>query len=527
MRSSYAKIFVFCICLVLTGSIKLCAQKMTAFDQLRSVNAGWNDQADIDPFLFSLPAKDLDEAGLIKFHLQETEKLLRKRCPGNLTALQKISRENNLNILRAYRLRGIFPINDMHLGRQPYFIDKFNTYCAAGYLMQQSGADKMARDINRLQNFNYLIDISHPDLMNWVNGSGLSLDELALIQPAYDTEPCYITELHYNNTGVDVNEYIEVRQASTPVWRFESIRFYDHTGLLYKTLLKSSMQSFFESGHQIYHYLFPSNESLADSGRIEFITGTSVLAAEFQYNASGITYTDHAPFVGGTKYFPDVEDANTPVGSSLTFCGRWRFPDGSSTWAASILPATIGILNPCTVMAIDVATFSSVIHNTSIELKWKKAAHANDDHFIVERSADGINFTSLGMVKAIPGLSNAMQDYNYFDNAPGYINQYRLKQVDVNQGYTNSAILYVKFTNANPVRIISNPVSTNLVVELNTTAAITGTLLIYDFHGRKMLEQTARQGRQDIDVSAFPAGKYLIQLQATKGMVYNQVFMKK
>ena len=161
----------------------------------------------------------MNEQQLIQFHLMETEKLLRSRPTSHLTPLQKKNRQANLNTLHAYWQNGVFPQNTMHPGkRQPYFIDVFNTYCAVGYLMQQSGADKMARDINQTQNYSYLRDIKHPELMDWANNSGLSVDELALIQPGYSCMPTSIVEIHYDNAGADINEYIEVMEPDDQFW---------------------------------------------------------------------------------------------------------------------------------------------------------------------------------------------------------------------------------------------------------------------------------------------------------------------
>jgi len=524
-QTAFIYVVLFSVLLV-TGSLNLDAQT-TAYSQLRSVNAEWQNQPDTDPALLKIPAKDLTGQQLIQFHLQQTEQLLRERNTNHLTPSQRKNRLANLDILHCYSQMGIFPVNDGHEGRQPYFIDKFNTYCAVGYLMQQTGADEMARDINLSQNYNYLIDITHPGLMNWVYNSGLSLDELALIQPAYGGDwPCVVTELHYNNAGPDVNEYLEVHQHNfSGPWGFQTVRFYDHLGVLYKTLLRNDMQWFSENGNTYYHYLFPANESFADSGRIEFITATAQITSEFHYNSSGITYIDHTPLYGQTKQFSVIEDENVPIGSSLTFCGRYRYANGSSTWNASIIPATIGIINPCVLVPLNLSSFNYIGHNKAVELTWQTSTESNTNQFIVERSSDGINFSPIGTVKAA-GTSNSIKQYNLMDNDPGYLNHYRLKQVNLDGSFTYSQVLYVKFLNANPIKIVTNPVNNDLNIQVNSLTANAGILLIYDFHGKQMLQLNAKTGRQYINVSPFPSGKYMLQLQTEDGKIYNQAFIK-
>ena len=166
MASTHTKLPLFFFILLIFASANLKAQPKTLFDQLLSVNQEWKNQADVPAEFKTTAAKALNEQQLIQFHLEQTELLLRKRNSANLSAFQQKNRESNLNTLHRYWQAGVFPVNDQHQGRQPYFIDKFNTSCAVGYLMQQSGADDMAKDIKRTQNFSYLIDINHQRLMN-------------------------------------------------------------------------------------------------------------------------------------------------------------------------------------------------------------------------------------------------------------------------------------------------------------------------------------------------------------------------
>jgi hypothetical protein len=120
---------------------------ITAYQQLASVNEQWNNQTDVSATLKNREAKPMAEHQLQQFHLQETELLLRSRDVSQLSPALKKQRAKNLNILHSYWQRGLFPVNEMHEGRQPYFIDKANTYCAVGYLMQQTGGDDIAKEI--------------------------------------------------------------------------------------------------------------------------------------------------------------------------------------------------------------------------------------------------------------------------------------------------------------------------------------------------------------------------------------------
>ena len=71
-------------------------------------------------------------------------------------------------------------------------------------------------------------------------------------------------------------------------------------------------------------------------------------------------------------------------------------------------------------------------------LTWTTALEFNNSHFIIQRSADGINFEDIGKVYSKKSTPNA---YNFTDNKPNKgINYYRLKQVDYDAKFEMSPI---------------------------------------------------------------------------------------
>ena len=516
------------------------AQQKTIYDQLVHVNQEWKNQSDINSALSQQPTLLLNEQQLIKHHLSEAEKLLRNRKLTNLSTSQVKNRLKNLDVLHQYLQAGIFPINTHHAGRQPYFIDDFNNYCAVGYLMKRSGADNMATDIHNTQNYNYLADIQHPDLMDWVANSGLTFDELALIQPGYGYEwPACIIEMHYNNTGTDVNEYIEVHQSNgglIGMYPLTEIRFYDHSGAWYKTLTISQMQSIVFNGNQFYSYQFPSNESFADSGRVMLYGGygtqTPKLLSVLIYNSTGLTLEDHYDIPPQIRQFGAFEDETTPIGSSLTFCGNYS----SSTfnpypWNPSVRTNTIGSVDPCVIFSppsnvpVTLMDFTFIEVGKKILLNWQTASESNNDYFEIQRSADGVNFTTIGKVKGA-GTSNEHRSYAFTDKEPQYLNHYRLKQVDLDGKFSFSKILFVRFLQVNPITIKENPVRNILQLQLKSNQTISGKITIYDFSGKVIQSFQGKRGNQTVDVSAFAAGKYLIRFIANNGEAFSSQFIK-
>jgi hypothetical protein len=505
------------------------AQIHSVYDQLVYVNAEWKNQTDVDPQLRSELSQALDEQKLIQLHLHEVEKLLRERDISKLTPQLKENRLKNLNVLHQYCMAGVFPVNSRHMNRQPYFIDDNNVYCAVGYLMKESGADDVAKDIRRTQNYSFLADIHHDKLMSWVQQSGLTFDELALIQPAYGEDwPAAIIEFHYNNAGPDVNEYIEIHQSSGQLIGmipFNKVLFYDGTGTLYKTLLIAQMQTFTSGVHQFYHYLFPVNENFADNGRVELwgtnpSLGTNKLIAVNTYTNNSLQLDDY--FYGNpwSRVFNIGESESTLVNFSLNFCDFYR----NITYNLQSMPTTIGALNACLILPISLSNFSYSIIDKKVNLHWETTSETNSRQFIVERSLNGMDFQAIGSVPA-SGNSSSLKQYSLTDNAPNYINHYRIKQVDVDGRFTYSKILYVKVEKASPLHILQNVVSTNLQYHVN--AEMAGSKLdIYDMTGRNVYSTVTKAGAQQLNVSGWSVGKYLIRLIAVSGQTYSHQFIK-
>jgi hypothetical protein len=94
--------------------------------------------------------------------------------------------------LKAYRDRGVFPLNEGHASSAtPIFVDEHDTACAVGQLMRLSGWTREVASIQKANNLIYVTDIEDGPAADWVLTSGLTIEEAALIQPAYGNFPMY------------------------------------------------------------------------------------------------------------------------------------------------------------------------------------------------------------------------------------------------------------------------------------------------------------------------------------------------
>ena len=103
----------------------------------------------------------------------------------DLNKLQLTNRTKHLNSLKKYMTRGIFPLNNLYFDRVPVFVDELNTHCAVAYILKEDNQFEIINNLQQNYNYNYVEDMNLDTLSFWLQNSGLSLDELKLIQPTY------------------------------------------------------------------------------------------------------------------------------------------------------------------------------------------------------------------------------------------------------------------------------------------------------------------------------------------------------
>jgi hypothetical protein len=159
---------------------------MTKMAVAEGVNAVIGDTSWIARFGVA-PDPSTDDDTRVRVHLAYVEAVLRGRATNGLTEAQRAARAHNLDLLHAYIERGEFPRNFEVPGRRPHFIDGDGRICAVGYLIEQTAGRATAEAINAKHEWDFIGDIRGIDA--WVAASGMTVEELAMIQPGYPWRP--------------------------------------------------------------------------------------------------------------------------------------------------------------------------------------------------------------------------------------------------------------------------------------------------------------------------------------------------
>lgn len=200
MRSIITIIFS---CLLFTSY----AGNKPVFEKLCEVNKCWTEQHDISKLAYPEYA-NYGEREWIAIHLQLVEQTLRERNTDYLTATQRANRLVALDHLNQYWHSGAFPINDIFAHRQPIFIDKYDNFCAVGYLVKATGYEPISRKIAANTNYAYVREMDYPELNQWAKEYGFTIDELAWIQPGYPPA-CFAGPIGYGTDGEVFELYVD------------------------------------------------------------------------------------------------------------------------------------------------------------------------------------------------------------------------------------------------------------------------------------------------------------------------------
>jgi hypothetical protein len=180
------KTFFFAALLFSFGTLFAKHNETELFQHLINVNAEWSKHPETKNLINHVEINNLQNFNeWIATHLMLVELTLRSKNVSHLSEVQIMNRFTLLDKLNKYWKAGVFPVNDYLAYKNPVFIDRIGTHCAVGYLMQQSGAEKLARQIDAEQKFAYVHEIKVAGVKAWADENGFTINELAWIQPGY------------------------------------------------------------------------------------------------------------------------------------------------------------------------------------------------------------------------------------------------------------------------------------------------------------------------------------------------------
>ncbi len=200
-----------------------------------------------------------------------------------------------------------------------------------------------------------------------------------------------------------------------------------------------------------------------------------------------------------------------------TFQGDKPLSTTSGTWT-NLDPSTCPNTTPLSitgsgVIPIELTFLKAQMDNHKTVLTWQTASESNNRGYEIQRSSSGKDWQALDFVEGL-GNSATTQNYQYTDNKPfAGINYYRLKQIDYDGAFMFSKAVSVKNTKDFSFKISPNPSKGLFIVKaFNSDKSTPLSINVFDLLGRLIITQTTVVSEKTFDISAYPAGTYIIEM---------------
>lgn len=169
-----------------------------------------------------------------------------------------------------------------------------------------------------------------------------------------------------------------------------------------------------------------------------------------------------------------------------------------------------------TTLPIKLVTFGyKELTTGNLEFKWETASEEDMDAFEIQKSTDGITFTTVASITA----TNTANKYTYTLNSlfEGK-NFFRLKMVETTGKFTNSNILQYN-SNKEGQSILRPTVSTsNVVLYSKNNSQGQSVATLYNTQGQSVKQVSVLSGATMIDIADLKSGIYILKLASGEAL---------
>lgn len=174
-------------------------------------------------------------------------------------------------------------------------------------------------------------------------------------------------------------------------------------------------------------------------------------------------------------------------------------------------------------LPVQFSLFNVFCSDNSVLINWKTAQEQNLTGFTVQKSQDGTNWSSIGMIRSA-GNSNIEQAYTFTDDHPFALGaMYRVSASDLNGNNFISSTMHVSCESKDGFKIWPNPVQETLWVNITATANAAANVKIFDSKGTlvktKQVGIMTGSNQFDINIKTLPAGTYRIMVEWDNGQM--------
>jgi len=222
---------------------------------------------------------------------------------------------------------------------------------------------------------------------------------------------------------------------------------------------------------------------------------------DYSEDVSGDQWVEEVNVTAGEYYYLMINEWDKPNPNQYTL--DWTLSNGASF--------NCDITQPLPVSLVDV--YAERIDG-AVQVTWITATETNNDYFTIERSADGIEFTSIGTLDGA-GNSNQLQHYQFSDDAPlDGLAYYRIKQTDFDGAFSYSRIVSVDYSDIMEpltVSVCPNPANDYITIKASRYF-VDKKFKIFNILGTLIMEGGLNGVSDRVYFGKLPDGMYLLDI---------------
>jgi len=266
---------------------------------------------------------------------------------------------------------------------------------------------------------------------------------------------------------------------------------------------------------------------------MSWTAGTQFIGATVTFSgnpsaAAQVRVVDYTNYGGGTNsntYFAIVSS----IGDLTDYASLFYQNAGVSTVGtygnADQFVRTDGNIT----LPVGLLSFNGYKDGTRNQLRWITSTEQNNLGFEVQRSLDGVNYSSIGFVNSLANGGNSSIQLNYAftdNNVTGTKQFYRLRQADLSGGSKLSNIVVLKSDKPTLITIdgmFPNPATTVVNLMISSPVKDKLTMTVVDMSGRTMMQRSLNvetgSNTLPVDVSGLAGGTYMVRMISSTGEV--------
>lgn len=203
---------------------------------------------------------------------------------------------------------------------------------------------------------------------------------------------------------------------------------------------------------------------------------------------------------------------------------RMKGIERNTIWGYSLYE--FEVYGPNSTLPIQLNSFSAAKKGNSVQLNWNASMDA-ESRFNVQRSDNGINFSTIGTLYFPTGTNGLSNDYYFTDESPlSGVNYYRLEYTETGEMTLYSDVLSVRFEVQTSFRVAPNPVSGAVIhVELAKSMKNRLTMRLLTITGRVIQQQEVNGNGRSVQMNlngAVSSGTYILQVMDANRAVYSK-----